>query len=56
MGDTVIRNRLRPGIGNCPYLFSTTVDFEFEYVLNEQTEGVLTDALINFWVWRLIQT
>ena len=34
-------------------IFGTTVNFEFEYFLDEESEGVLTDTLINFHDWHL---
>ena len=34
-------------------LFWTTVNFEFEYFFNEDTDGVLTDTLMNFQNWHL---
>ena len=34
-------------------IFSTIVKFEFEYFLNEETEGILTDTLMNFHDWHL---
>ena len=34
-------------------LFWTTVNFEFEYFLNEETDGVLTYTLMNFLGWHL---
>ena len=34
-------------------MFWTTVNFEIEYSLNEETEGVLTDIVMNFHDWHL---
>ena len=30
-----------------------TVNVEFEYFLNEETEGVLTDSVMNFHDWHV---
>ena len=38
-----------PMLRNGELKFWTPVNFEVEYVLNEQTEGVLTDIVIYFY-------
>ena len=37
-----------PMLRNRELQFRTTVNFEIEYFLNEETEGVLTDTVIDF--------
>ena len=34
-------------------IFLTTVNFEKEYFLNKETDGVLTDTQMNFHDWHL---
>ena len=37
-----------PMLRNSGLQFLTTVNFEIEYFLNEETEGVLTDTVMDF--------
>ena len=40
---------IRPMLRNWDLSFWTPVNFEVEYFLNEETEGVLTDTVIYFY-------
>ena len=42
-----------PMLRNRDLQFWTTVNFEIEYFLNEKTEGVLTDTVMDFYDWHL---
>ena len=42
-----------PMLRNGELQFWTAVNFEIKYFLNEETEGVLTDTVMDFHDWHL---
>ena len=44
---------ISPMVRNRDLFFGATVNFVIKYFLNEETEGVLADTLMNFHDWHL---
>ena len=53
MEVNIIRNKFRQR--QLTIFPCATVNIQFEYFLNEETDGVLTDAMANFQGWHLIR-
>ena len=51
MCETSLKNRDKQM--QLPLFSWATVNFQFQYFPNEETEGVLPDALMNFQDWHL---